>query len=156
MASDKYITTSHATSISGPTLSTQVGYILTASGGGSISTTIPNDTKVSSVSSITVGSGTWIVYANRNINNSQNATRINWSLGDTPRTNGPTGNTNDYKWGVSTLVPNSQLNYMSISGVVSATVSTIVYLNLYLEYSGTPVPSITSTANMQMYAVRIA
>jgi len=154
LGSSKYITTSHTTSITAPS-ATQVGYILTTVNGGSISTTIPNDATLSSVSSITLSTGVWIVYATRNINNTNGCSRVNWGLGDTLRTNGASGNSNDFKWGILTLVPNSQLNYMTISAGISATVPTTVYLNLYLEYT-TPLPSITSVANINFYAVRIA
>jgi hypothetical protein len=155
LASDKYITTGHSTSISGPTLQTQVGYTITPSNGGSISTTVPNNALVSSVSSITLSTGVWFLTATRNINNTNGCTRVNWSFGDTLRSGGPTGNSGDYKWGVSTLVPNGQLNYMTLTGIVTALVPTTVYFNLYLEYS-TPTPSITSTANINFNAVRIA
>jgi hypothetical protein len=155
LSSDKYITTGHSTSISGPSSQTQVGYTITPSGGGSISTTVPGNGLVSSIQSISLSTGVWILTATRNINNTNGCSRVNFSFGDTLRSGGPTGNSGDYKWGVLTLVPNGQLNYMTLTGIVSALVPTTVYFNLYLEYSS-PTPSITSNANINFNAVRIA
>ena len=148
LASGQYITTSHSGTISAPT-STQVGGIIT---GSSISTTPPTTATISSIGSIALTAGTWVLSATKQYNNSQNTTRMNFSYGDTLRTSATQIST-DNKYGMVSVPFSNQINYANISAIVSLTASATVYLNVYMEY--TSVPSI-GNANFLFNAVRIA
>jgi hypothetical protein len=148
LASGQYITTSHSGTVSAPT-STQIGGIIN---GSSISTTPPTTTTVSSIGSIALTAGTWVLSATRQYNNSQNSSRINFSYGDTLRTSNAQV-ANDVKYGTVSVPFSNQINYANISAIVSLTASATVYLNVYMEY--TAAPSIGNT-NFVFNAVRIA
>jgi len=148
LASGQYITTSHSGTVTAPT-STQVGGIIN---GSSISTTPPTTVTVSSIASIALTAGTWVLSATRQYNNSQNSSRINFSYGDTLRTS-VAQTSNDNKYGMVSALLNNQINYANISAIVSLTASATIYLNVYMEY--TVAPSI-GTGNFLFNAVRIA
>ena len=148
LASGQYITTSHSGTVSAPT-STQVGGIIN---GSSISTTPPTSATISSIGSIALTAGTWVLSATRQYNNSQNTSRLNFSYGDTLRTSA-TQTSSDNKYGMVSVPFSNQINYANISAIVSLTASATVYLNVYIEY--TTAPAIGNT-NFLFSAVRIA
>ena len=154
LASSKYITTTaSASAITAPTLITQVGYIAT---GTSLTTTVPTSGLVTSMASIVLTAGVWVISATRRVDNTSGTTGITISLGTNSRTNS-SGISDDYIYGLSSYTPQSTgFNFASVTGIVSltATGNITIYLNLNLTYT-TPTPT-SPIGNAIFSAVRIA
>jgi hypothetical protein len=150
LASGKYITTSHSGTVTAPT-SSQVGGVI--NGTDITSPTFPSTGNITSWASITLPAGSWVITGTRRYDSSANSTRILWSLGTTLRNNASSPDTSDNTYGVTSCVLNSTNNFVTITGSASLTVETIVYFNIYSQYS--TAPSI-STVNSSLRAIRIA
>jgi len=149
---DKYITsTPSASVITGPTAPTQIGCIVN---GDLITTTMPTSGNITSLASVTITQGTWIIHVYRSYNNSNNSTRIIFSFGLTQRTN-VTPISSDYEYGITTVYLSNQLNYAYLSTTITATGvgNTLVYLNINPTYTSAPA---SATTNFRFTATRIA
>jgi hypothetical protein len=149
-ASGKYITTSHTGTVTAPT-SSQVGGVV--NGSDIASPTFPTSGNITSWASITLPAGTWIITGTRRYDSSATSTRILWSLGTNLRNNAASPTDTDNTYGVTSVVLNSTNNFVTLTGTGSFTVETIVYFNIYAQY--TAAPSI-STVNSSLRAIRIA
>ena len=149
---DKYITsTPSASVITGPTAPTQVGCIVN---GDLITTTIPTSGNITSLASVTITQGTWIIHVYRSYNNSNNSTKIIFSFGLTQRSN-TVPVSSDYEYGITTVMLSNQLNYAYLSTSITATGigNTLVYFNINPTYTSAPA---SATTNFRFTATRIA
>ena len=152
LASGSYITTTPSGSaISAPISPTQVGCIVT---GTNITSTVPTSDNVTSISSVVLTAGTWVINTYRAYNNSQNCSRILFSYGLTSRNNVAPVST-DYEYGLTSPYLSNQINYVALSTTINitATGNTTVYFNMIPTY--TTAPTIPTT-NFRMTAIRIA
>ena len=150
--SDKYITSTPSLSaITGPTAPTQVGCIVS---GTPITTAIPTSNNITSLASITITQGTWIIHAFRQYNNSANSTRIIFSFGLNSRLNA-TPASSDYEYGLITVPLSGVQNYVALSTVITATSTgnTLLYFNIQPTYTTAPESGAT---NFRFTATRIA
>ena len=150
--SDKYITsTPSASIITGPTAPTQVGCIVNYV---SITVAIPTTNLITSLASVTITQGTWILHAYRQYNNSANCTRIIFSFGLNLRLNA-TPASSDYEYGLVTVPLSGVQNYVGLSAAITATAigNTVVYFNIQPTYTSAPESGIT---NFRFTATRIA
>jgi hypothetical protein len=151
-ASGKYITTSHTGTVTAPT-SSQVGGVVTGSDITSPVPVFPSSGNITSWASITLPAGTWVITGTRRYDSSANSTRILWSFGTNLRNNAASPSDTDNTYGVTSVVLNSTNNFVTLTGTGSFTTDTIVYFNIYAQY--TVAPSI-STTNSSLRAIRIA
>jgi hypothetical protein len=151
LASSKYITTSHSGTITLPT-STQVGGTVS---GISISTTVPSSGNISSMSSITLTQGVWIINASRLLDSTSGTTRVLIGLGTNLRTNS-SNSSSDFTYGIaSSGINSSGSTYYEVNGIASLTgSSTTIYYNMEMTYT-TPTPTAAITRSI-FTAVRIA
>ena len=150
--SDKYITsTPSASAITGPTAPTQVGCIVN---GTTITAVVPSSTNITSLASVTITQGTWILHAYRQYNNSANSTRIIFSFGLNSRLNVPPVSS-DYDYGLVTVPLSGIQYYVSLSTSITATAigNTLVYFNINPTYTSAPD---SGGANFRFTATRIA
>jgi hypothetical protein len=129
----------------------QLGYVVT---GTSIASPVfPISGNTTSFMSVVLTIGTWLVFASRQFTAGTSTTAVFFGLGKILRSSNGIAST-DSEYGISSPPLSTISTYGHVSGVVSLTASTTIYLNINTTYTGTA-PT-TATTYALMNAVRIA
>jgi len=153
LTSSNYITTTaSASTVTAPSYPLQVGCVHNYT---NITSTIPTSDFITSLASVTLTAGTWLLTACRQYNNSANTTRLIYSFGTNLRSNFNTPAASDYTYGIVSCFSSGTQQYASLTGIASitATGNTIVYLNILPTYTSAPS---SGTTNFIFTATRIA
>ena len=149
-ASGKYITTSHTGTITLPT-SVQVGGIFNTV--SQITAAAPANGTVSSMASMDLPAGSWIVSSSRTMTFSATTNKALLGFGRTLRASATLVNAIDFEYGV-TMIPNptSGTSWGCITVPITVSATTTIYCNIYYAGTGSTFPSTDTT----FYAMRIA
>jgi len=150
-SSGKYISTSHTGTVTAPT-ATQVGGIFNTV--TQITSTAPATSgNVSSLASMTLPAGSWIVSASRTMAFSATTNKAVLGFGTRSTSNVALVNSTDFTYGAS-MIPNPTggTSWGFLTVPINVTVDTPIYLNVWYTGSGS---SFTST-DTTFYAMRIA
>ena len=154
LTKNNYITTTaSASSFTAPSGPLQVGCVVS---GSSISTAIPTSNQVTSLGSITLKAGSWVITVNRQVNTIGGTSKILFAFGSASRSNAVVDEATDYLYGVGmATLPLSGAGVSSFTSIASITTGgdVIVYFNFVPTYTSAPA---SSTGNFRFVATRIA